>query len=47
MGLRLNAFAFLFLLLFLVALRYRAMMADRKADAILEDRALKEDVAHV
>jgi heme exporter protein C len=46
-GLRLNAYAVLFLLLFLVALRYRAMMANRKADAILEDRALKEDVAHV
>lgn len=46
-GLRLNAYAFLFLLLFLVGLRYRAMMANRKSDAILEDRALKEDVAHV
>jgi hypothetical protein len=46
-GLRLNAYAVLFLLLFLIALRYRAMMAGRKADAVLEERALMEDVAHV
>lgn len=46
-GLRLNAYAFLFLLLFFVALRYRAAKANRAADAVLEERALTEDIAHV
>jgi hypothetical protein len=46
-GLRLNAYAVVFVLILLIALRYRAMMANRNADAILEERALNEDVAHV
>jgi len=46
-GLRLNAYAFLFLLLFFIALRYRAARAGDVADRILEERALNEETANV
>lgn len=39
-GLRLNAFAFLFLLLFFLAVRYYIAEKERAADALLEDQAL-------
>ena len=40
LGLRLNAFAFLFLLAFLIAWRYQVARRERAADAVLEERAL-------
>ena len=40
LGLRLNAFAFLFLLIVFVTVRYYIARRERAADAILEERAL-------
>jgi heme exporter protein C len=40
LGLRLNAFAFLFLLVVFIAIRYHIARRERAADAILEERAL-------
>ena len=42
LGLRLNAFAFLFLLIYFVASRYHIARLERAADARLEERALRE-----
>jgi heme exporter protein C len=46
-GLRLNAFAFLFLLIFFAAHRYHSARAERQADSRLEEQALAGDSAYV
>lgn len=46
-SMRLNAYAYLFLMLFFIAVLYRTAQARRAASAILEERALMEDTANV
>lgn len=43
LALRLNAFAFLFLMIFFVGVRYNVARLERAAEARLEERALTED----
>lgn len=43
LALRLNAFAFLFLMIYFVGVRYYVAQLERAAEARLEERALKED----
>lgn len=47
LGLRLNAFAFLFLLIFFVGLRYHIAKVERAAEAKLEEAALTGGTVHV
>jgi heme exporter protein C len=47
LGLRLNAFAFLFVLIGFVALRYHAARVERAAEARIEEIALRRGAAHV
>lgn len=47
LGLRLNAFAFLFLLIFFVGLRYHIAKVERATEARLEDEALTRGAVHV
>ncbi len=47
LGLRLNAFAFLFLMIFLIAARYYTARLERAADERAEERALAERPVHV
>lgn len=47
LGLRLNAFAFLFLMIVFVALRYHAAKVERAAEARLEEIALGRSAVHV
>lgn len=47
LGLRLNAFAFLFLLIFFIVVRYHTARLERAADERAEERALAESPAHV
>lgn len=47
LGLRLNAFAFLFLLIFFIGLRYHIAKVERAADARLEEAALAGGTVHV
>ena len=47
LGLRLNAFAFLFLMIFFIALRYHAARLERAAEARREEDALTEGTIHV
>lgn len=47
LGLRLNAFSFLFLLIFLIGLRYYTLRLERARAAVLEERALTGVTAHV
>jgi heme exporter protein C len=47
LGLRLNAFAFLFLLIFFMAVRYHIARVERATEARLEEEALTGRVAHV
>ncbi len=46
-GLRLNAWAFIYLLTYFVARRYNIARTERAAEARMEERALAGDVAHV
>jgi heme exporter protein C len=47
LGLRMNAFAFLFLLIFFVAVRYHVARVERQAEILVEERALTEGSVHV
>jgi heme exporter protein C len=47
LGLRVNAFAFLFLLIFFAAHRFHTARAERQADSRLEEQALARDSAYV
>jgi heme exporter protein C len=47
LGLRLNAFAFLFLLIFFAAYRYHIAKVERAADALREEQALAGRTSHV
>jgi heme exporter protein C len=47
LGLRMNAFAFLFLLIFFLAVRYHAARVEREAEVRLEERALADGAVHV
>lgn len=47
LGLRMNAFAFLFLLIFFVGLRYHIAKVERAAEAKLEEAALTGGTVHV
>lgn len=47
LALRLNAFAFLFLMIFFIALRYHALRLERAAEARLEEAALGQGAVHV
>jgi heme exporter protein C len=47
LGLRVNAFAFLFLLIFFAAHRFHTARAERQADSRLEEQALARDTAYV
>jgi len=46
-GLRMSAFAFLFLLIFLVAYRYHTGTMERQAETRIEEQALAGSTAHV
>jgi hypothetical protein len=46
LGLRLNAFAFLFLMIVFIAARYHAARLERHADSLMEEEALAGEGVH-